>query len=203
MTEATHREMAKELAGAWYEMRRTDRFRDGGDKVKARKAAKAQARKAAAKQRKLAAQVLKGTLSAEDARAKLGLAEPVVKAATVEPPVVSQVEPDALKSAVAAATKPLIKQMRTQDKALRRLAKVTSAIADQPDTTAAPFRGVAVAKQASGVPAGPRNAAESAELAQTARLQMLHKEWRSSPDPDKREAAWRAMNDQLGLTPMT
>ena len=40
MTEATHREMAKELAGAWYEMRRTDRFRDGGDKVKARKIVK-------------------------------------------------------------------------------------------------------------------------------------------------------------------
>lgn len=172
-------------------------------KAKARKAARTASRKQAAKLRKLGAQVLKGTMTAEDARVKLGITGPAPATAPVEPPPVSQAEPDALKSAVAAATRPLFKQLKTQDKALRKLAKVTAAIADQPDTTAAPFRGVTAVKSASGAPAGPRNAAESAELAQTARLQLLHSEWRNSPDPDTREAAYRAMTTQLGLNSMT
>ena len=66
-------------------------------KAKAKKAAKAQARKTAAKRRRLEAQVLKGKVTVEDARAKLGLdpvAEPVTKSAAVEPPPDSVVEPD-------------------------------------------------------------------------------------------------------------
>ena len=160
----------------------------------------------ARKQRRLGRQVLKGAIGVDQARAKLGKA-PVTKAAAPEPevtqPVTSLPEPDVIAKAVKAATAPLLKRQARQDKALRRQAKVLDAIADQRDTSAAPFRGAGVAKMTSAAPAGSLTAAQSAEQAQTAHLQRLHHEWRSNPNPEMREAAYREMTAQLGLNPMT
>ena len=175
-------------------------------KAKAKKAAKAQARKAAAKRSRLAQRVLKGKVPVDDARAKLGMTplgpDSAVKAATPgAPPVAAGLDPEALTAAVKAATAPLVKRIGKQDKALRKQGKVLDAIAEQPDTSGAPFRGVATMKQASVAPAGPRTAAESAEQAQTAQLQRLSKMWKESWNPVEREAAYTELTRHLGISP--
>jgi len=102
---------------------------------------------------------------------------------------------------VKAATAPLAKRIRQQEKTARKTAKLVEAIGDQPDTRHAPFRGAGVYK-ASGAVAPPRTAAEAAELAQTAQLRLL-KEQTQSYNPVQREAARRELQAQLGVTPMT
>ena len=76
------------------------------------------------------------------------------------------------------------------------------AIAGQPDTSQAPFRGAGVYKQASVAPAAPLTAAQSAEQAQTANLVRLHKQYKDSYNPVEREAARRELTAQLGIDPM-
>lgn len=130
--------------------------------------------------------------------------ESAAKAATADaPPVAAALDADALRDAVKAATAPLLKRQARQDKALRKQGKVLNAIAEQPDTSGAPFRGVATMKQTSVAPAGPRTAAESAEQAQTAQLQRLSKMWKESWNPVEREAAYAELTKHLGISPMT
>jgi hypothetical protein len=124
----------------------------------------------------------------------------VAKAASVPAPPAA-LSPDVIKAMVTEANAPLLERIAAQDKTLRRQRKALDAIASQPDTSQAPLRGVALTK-ASAAPAAPQSVAKSAEQAQAAQLQMLHHEWRNSPDPVQREAAYRALTTQLGISPV-
>jgi hypothetical protein len=187
-------------------------------KAKARKQARAQA----AKRRKLERKVVAGKMSISKARKQLGLKPAkgpakglaIAKALkargwtqeqvdTLSPvPSVTPLDPDVIKAAITEANAPLLERIAGQDKTLRKQRKAIDAIASQPDTTQAPLRGVALNK-ASAAPAGPPLAAESRDLAQAADLMRLRHTWRNSTDPATREAAYRDLTTQLGLTPMT
>ena len=187
-------------------------------KVKARKAAKVKAQKIAAKRRKVERRVLKGAMSVADARVKLGM-EPLDPSAPPESPMskgaaaplVASIDPEALKAALTEATAPLVarlgkarKTAARQDKALRKLRKTTDAIASQPDTSQSPMRMAALTKTtASAAPAGPQTATASAEQAQVTKMQLLQHEWRNSPDPSQREAAYAELTKMLGVNSMT
>jgi hypothetical protein len=182
-------------------------------KAAARKAARVKARKAARRTRvreiRLGRQVIKGKISAEDAMARLGRTPPVTKTAAAAPetPPAPEAAPapvldgKAIAKAVAKAVKPLHAQIAGQDKAIRRLRKETGRIAAQPDTTGAPFRGTALTKQASPVPAGPVTVADTVEHAKAARIRLLEDQWRNDPHPAQREAAYAALMTELGLNP--
>ena len=130
-------------------------------------------------------------------------------------PLVAALDPEALKAAIteatAAATKPLQAALKTarkaqarQDKALRKQAKTLDAIASQPDTSQSPMRMAALTKTtASAAPAGPQTATASAEQAQVTKMQLLQHEWRNSPDPSQREAAYAELTKMLGVNSMT
>ena len=194
-------------------------------KAAKRKAARAQARK----RRRLERKVLKGSMSVNKARKKLGLtpkrgkgrgdlkAMNLAKGAAATPvkftdvagriapsaPVVTAFDPEALKTAMTEATAPLLERIAAQDKTLRKQRKAIDAIASQPDTSQAPLRGVALNKsQTPAAPAGPLGVAKSAERAQAAELALLYQDWRNNPDPGLREAAYGAITNLLGLNPM-
>lgn len=176
---------------------------------RAKKAARAQARKAATMRRKVERQVLKGALTVDAGRAKLGL-EPFAIPETTPPILPVPADPqltyaETVEAAVKAATTPLAKRLARQDKALRKQAKVLDAIASQPDTTSAPFRGAGVAKSttATMAPAGPADMTSSAEQAQVAKYMRLLNEWRTTSIPENQEAAWQEMQAMLGTAPLT
>jgi hypothetical protein len=178
------------------------------DKAAARKAARAKARKAARRTRvreiRLGRQVIKGKISAEDAMARLGRTPPVTKAAVTAPevpeaPAAPALDGKTIAKAVAKAVKPLHREIAGQDKAIRRLRKETERIAAQPDTTGAPFRGSALTKQASPVPAGPVTVADTVEHAKAARIKLLEDQWRNDPHPALRESAYAALMTELGF----
>jgi hypothetical protein len=180
-------------------------------KAAARKAARAKARKAARRTRvreiRLGRQVIKGKITAEDAMAKLGRAAPATRAAaatpepapTPEAPAAPALDGKAITKAVKAAVKPLNKKIAGQDRDLRKLRKETERIAAQPDTTGAPFRGAALTKQASPVPAGPVTVADTVEHAKAARIKLLEDQWRNDPHPAQRESAYAALMTELGF----
>ena len=167
-----------------------------GGKKKA-KAAKARARKIMTRKRRaLKRKVFKGTLSLDDARVKLGLdpfglGDPpgTAAGAAPEPPPAPPFDAEAMKAAVAEAQAPLLAKMARQDKAMRKQAKMLDHIAGQPDTSAAPFRGVA-AMRTPAAPAGPLSVTKSAQDAQNATYARMFDTWRNSEDPVQREAAW-------------
>jgi ribosomal protein L37E len=181
----------------------------------AAKAAQAKARKqrkaAAAKRAKIADRVLKGKMPVSLAQHKLGIAAPApivlppaTKAATatleaLPAATAPVVDAKTIAKAVKAANKPLLTKIAGQDKAIRRLRRETERIAAQPDTTGAPFRGSALTKQASPVPAGPVTVADTVEHAKAARIKLLEDQWRNDPHPAQREAAYAALMTELGL----
>ena len=163
----------------------------------------------AAKRRKVERKVLKGAMSVGDARVKMGMKPLPAQAPPESPtsagaaaPLVAAVDPDALKTAIAeataAATKPLASALKSakraqgkQGKAMKRQRKMLDAIASQPDTSASPMRMAALTKStASAAPAVPQTVSGSAEQAQITKMQLLQNEWRNSPDPSQREAAY-------------
>lgn len=180
-----------------------------------RKAAKIR-KKTRGRRRALEAKVLKGTITVDAARAKLGLdpvtQPPVTKATgtaeaipgTVEHTLTGAPTPEDFAAAVAKATRPLLRQIGQQGKALKRQRKMLDAIAGQPDTAGAPFRGVALTKT-SAPPAGDMpDVAKSAGQAQATLMAQLFDQWRHSPNPELREAAWAELTKrQLSVPPMT
>ncbi len=123
----------------------------------------------------------------------------VTKAATVTQPAL---DAEAIKAAVLEATAPLLERQARQEKVIRKQRKAIDAIASQPDTSQAPLRGVAMVNKTSAPPAGALSVAKSAELAKAAQLALLQDQWRNSPDPGTREAAYQGLLEQLELTPM-
>jgi len=178
---------------------------------KAAKAAKAKARKARkaakAKEARLASRVLKGALPLEEAQARLGIATSLPEGVKTvdgapEPPMVTPLDETVLTAALKSATRPLIRRQKQQDRLIRKQRKVLDAIAGQPDTTGAPFRGVSIPKQASASPAGTLTVAKSAEQAQANLMAQLYDQWRHSPSPEQREAAWAELTKrQLNMNP--
>lgn len=103
----------------------------------------------------------------------------------------------ALKTALTEATAPLAKQLKASQKAqkaqareLRKVKRTADAIAAQPDTTGAPFRGVLHNKSNSGAPEGPLSVAKSAEQVQANFMSQLVDQWRNDPNPAMRQAAF-------------
>ena len=186
----------------------------GGNAPVSRKAAKAKAKKAAkkmaAKRRRLERKVLAGKMTVKAARKELGMKPPkrakaktaapsVTKAAAVTTPAL---DAEAITEAITKANAPLLERIAAQDKTLRKQRKAIDAIASQPDTSQAPLRGVAAVNKTSAPPAGALSVAKSAELAKGAQLALLQDQWRNSPDPGTREAAYQGILEQLELTPM-
>ena len=173
--------------------------------LKAARAARKAARVQAARQRrKLERQVLAGKISVTKARKQLGLpaAQKAARPAGAAKAAAPALDTDVLKAAIAEATAPLLRRAAKQDKAIRKQRKALDAIASQPDTSAAPFRGVALAQKTSAPPAGALTAAATVELAKAAELSRLRDAWRNSSDPKEREAAYSGLLDTLGLTPV-
>jgi hypothetical protein len=161
-----------------------------------RKAAKIRKR-AAARRRAVESGVLKGKLTVDQGRERLGLAPWGLPETTTAPqdatiPAAAALDPEMVAKAITRATKPLLKTAARQDRALRRQGRVLDAIAGQPDTSAAPFRGVALPKTAAS-PAGVPFAAKSAQDAQAAAYARLYETWRTSTTPEQQEAAWGAL----------
>lgn len=131
--------------------------------------------------------------------------EMVVKAAT-------SIEPDLIKSAVIEATAGLVEQLAEVTKALKterertdKLQEAIDSLSDLPDPREAPFKGLAqnaltANKSVSGIPAGARTVAESAEQAQQAALRAMYNQWRNDPDPAQREAAESYLYKMVGLS---
>lgn len=119
--------------------------------------------------------------------------------------------PDLIKSAVIEATSGLVEQLAELTKALKserertdKLQEIVDQLGELPDPRDAPFRGVAqnalvANKMATGLPAGARSIAESAEQAQQAALKAMHDQWRYDPDPAQREAAESYLYKMVGL----
>jgi len=176
----------------------------------ARKAAARKAKRKAAQKRRRTAVTKSATVTPLPVAAPDPAAAPIVP---VPAPLHSGTDAEMIAQAVKTATRPLIRGQRAQDKRLRQItktadaiAKTADAIANQSDTSAAPFRGAGVAKSAtmtSPAPAVPVTAAQSAELAQTAKMQRLWHEWRTNNNPEYQEAAWQELQAMLGTQPMT
>jgi hypothetical protein len=153
--------------------------------------------------------VLKGALTTEQARVKLGMDAPAAPEPEVTVPIQAPAGVDAktIAKAVRAAVRPLHKEIAGQDRAIRRLRKETERIAAQPDTTNAPFRGAALTKSAtSAAPAGPLTVADTVEQAKATRIKLLEDQWRNDPNPALREAAYQGLRQELDMhippTPM-
>jgi hypothetical protein len=119
------------------------------------------------------------------------------------------VSADLIKSAVAEVVGPLAEQLAearetltAQGKLIRKQAKALDALAEQPDTSGAPYRGPAFPNPLSSLtPVGSADTVtKAAERSQTALLTTLQHEWRTSPDPATRERAYQALRAQLGIT---
>jgi len=181
----------------------------GPDEFEQAEAAARAARKAARKQqRELLDAIIKGEVTVEDARARLGMEPPpapATKAAGVTA-IHSSVpgaevvydqgakafDPDLIKSAVAEAQAPLLERLDAQQRLL-------DAMADQPDPRVAAYRGVALNKT-SAAPAGLLDSPQRPAGAQDAAYKAMYDQWRNSPDPELREDALGFLMERAGLT---
>ena len=167
------------------------------DEFEQSEAAARAARKAARKQqRELLDAIIKGEVSVEDARARLGVeppAAPVTKAAAPEviQPVTVSVDPDVLKSAFAGELAPLVERLDAQQKLL-------DAMADQPDPRVAAYRGVALNKT-TAAPAGLLSESTHPAGVQDAAYKAMYAQWKDSSDPERREEAWNFLMKHTGL----
>ena len=146
------------------------------------------------RRRDLADAVLKGTVTAEDARRELGIeapAEAVTKAAAPAAAIAQPLDAEAVAAIVEKANAPLLAKLAEQD-------RVLDAIANQPDPVS-PYRGAAF-PQPPLAPAGQvASVTKSAEQAQMTQMRGLFEDWRTNPDPALRERAWQALTNRLGI----
>jgi hypothetical protein len=93
--------------------------------------------------------------------------------------------------------------VRRQAKLLKKQAKTLSQLSAQPDPAVFAYRGAALAapiqKMQTSAPAAP-TMAESAERIQAMRLMELEHDWRTTPYPAQREAAWREILKIRGIS---
>jgi Zn finger protein HypA/HybF involved in hydrogenase expression len=94
--------------------------------------------------------------------------------------------------------------VKKQDKVLKKQARALDELNAQPDPAVQAFRGIlpglpTLNKQASQAPVGPGSMADVAERTQAMMLRELEGEFRHSPDPAMREAAWKSMLKLRGV----
>lgn len=95
----------------------------------------------------------------------------------------------------------LQKQLNEATKMLKKQAKVIDELASQPDTSNLPFRG-AVSQynsQLSEPLGGVQKMAAVQDRTQLAVMAQLEEQFRTSPDPAQREAAWSALTKMRGI----
>lgn len=93
----------------------------------------------------------------------------------------------------------LAAQVGTLTKANKKLQKTVDALADLPDPSTAPFKGLAHKSMSMAAPAAARTVADTAEQTRMMMLRELEMQFRSTPDPAEREAAWKALTKMRGL----
>jgi fumarylacetoacetate (FAA) hydrolase family protein len=118
----------------------------------------------------------------------------VTKAATAEiptAPVVVEI-PDELLKMVSG----LAEQVTTLTKQNKKLQRAVDSLGSLPDPSEAPFKGLA---QKMATPAAVKSIASAAEQTQAMMMRELEEQFRTSPDPAQREAAWKAIVKMRGL----
>jgi len=129
--------------------------------------------------------------------------EPVVTK-VAEPALVEKaMTPDLFKSELATALAPLLERIAEQDELLKKNQALLSSMVDMPDPDVAPFKGLAQTpyNRTNARPADVhKSVAEVAERTQVMMLRELETQFRTSPDPAQREAAWQSMLKMRGLT---
>ena len=112
-------------------------------------------------------------------------------------------EPDPMTAILAQQVAELQELVKSQSKVLKKQAKALDEIASQPDPNVSAYRGMALGasllqKQASpAVPGGTM--ADVAERTKAMMMTELEAQFRSSPDPALREAAWRSILQLRGV----
>ena len=92
-------------------------------------------------------------------------------------------------------------ELQTTREHAAELQKSVDALGDLPDPATAPFKGVAQphSNKNMGLPAGAATVAETVERTQLMMMRELEVQFRSSPDPAQREAAWASLVKMRGL----
>lgn len=130
------------------------------------------------------------------------------KAAGLEPATVTKtaapasatIDPEVIKAAIVEATAPLAEKLAATEQTLREQREMLDALGDLPDPATAPFKGVAQnTYKTAASPAGALTVAETAERTQLMMMRELESQFRTSPDPAQREAAWNALVKMRGL----
>jgi hypothetical protein len=157
--------------------------------------------------------VLKGQMTIEDARDEILKAQApaddtITKAAVAgEAGVSADVIKAAVMEAVEEATTDLMSEIKRLRKRVNSYEDRFSALEEGPDPRVSAWKGVAMtppappqyAPQASAVPAGMPSMTEIAERTQVMVMKELEEQFRYSPDPAQREAAWTAICKMRGL----
>lgn len=144
--------------------------------------------------------------------------QPVGERASKSEAPVEQVEATAIEKAAAAGVGPdlvavlqgfkdeFAAELRTVTKALKKerkrndeLQATIDSMASMPDPTVAAFKGVALTHPVNKSAVGARTIAETAERTQMMMMQELETQFRTSPDPAQREAAWSTLMKMRGL----
>lgn len=108
-----------------------------------------------------------------------------------------------MRAELAGELQTVTKALAEERQRTEELKAAVDALGDLPDPSTAPFKGVAqplVSTKSSGLPEGARTVAETAERSQLAVMRELDLQFRTSPDPAQREAAWSALNKMRGLS---
>lgn len=142
-------------------------------------------------------------VGAVSATGKSEEAPEVIKAAVPETSedVAKGITPDLIKSAVDSALSSVHGELAQLRKENKRLRKQVDQLADLPDPSVSAFRGMAVGTDVAKA-LTPVQADTVAKAAHDAQLQMraaLTEQWRESPSPEQREAAWRELLKMNGL----
>ena len=153
-------------------------------------------------EKKLTRKVMKGKMPLDQARIRMGK-KPKTSPEPLKPQKAATA--DVVKTTQAITKKAFAAELRraqkTSDKKIAALTKAVHLLADQPDPSTQPFKGMAVnpvrAKNAG--PAGVQTVAEVAERTQTLMAHSLEDQWRNSTDSATREAAWNALLKMRGL----
>jgi hypothetical protein len=118
--------------------------------------------------------------------------EPVVEKAAVIP--------ELTKSDLEAALAPLLERINAQETLIKSQNEMIHTMVDMPDPNVAAFKGLAQQPTNHARPADVhKSVAEVAERTQAMMLRELETQFRTSPDPSQREAAWQSMLKMRGL----
>ena len=106
----------------------------------------------------------------------------------------------AMKDEFSAELKTLTKSLKAERKRNQQLQETVDSMAALPDPNVAAFKGVALTHPINkGASPTARSVAETAEQTQMMMMRELETQFRNSPDPAQREAAWSSLMKMRGL----